>query len=39
MKARGEKHGKAKLSNEQVRDMRRLRKVYGKSAVQIFTSS
>lgn len=31
MKARGEKHGKAKLSNQQVRDMRSLRKFHGKS--------
>lgn len=29
--ARGEAHGHAKLTNEQVRDMRRLRQVYGKS--------
>ena len=31
MKAIGERHGKAKLTNEQVRDMRQLRKVHGKS--------
>lgn len=31
MKARGEKHGKAKLTDEQVREMRKLRKVHGKS--------
>lgn len=29
--AKGEAHGHAKLSNEQVRDMRELRQQYGKS--------
>lgn len=31
MKARGQKHGKAKLTDDQVRDMRTLRQRYGKS--------